>query len=157
MTSRYRGRGGCGKGVYPLDQWLGLEGKSMTPEVERMIKEAVETGNPVALRLMGSWSGIVPGESQRNSGSQCSGEKADSSGKKESRDVSEEPSGVVIGFSSAHAPARQSGEQGSRGRETGGPPEKGEGRILRFSKFEREETSGRLTVIDGQRSAKFKD
>jgi len=49
----------CGRGLSPLDAWLGLEGRSMTPGAERMVMAvAAETGSRRGSRLVEELSGV---------------------------------------------------------------------------------------------------
>ena len=134
-TSYYCRR--CGESKVPLDDYLGLEGTSMSPGVERMIAElAVEVPNRKSAHLLNELSGISVGCTRLWSKVVELGGDAVRFERDDVAPVGEVPERIHVSIDGTGVPMRKEVLEGRAGKQEDGGSKTREAKLLRFYEME---------------------
>ena len=140
----------CKQGVHPLDEWLDLVGKSLTPDVERLLLEgSAEFGSRKSTRFLGSWAGVQMSRSRVDREVRRLGGEAVEFESQEVEEADEGPGRSVIGIDGTGVPVRKSELKGRKGKQEDGTAKTREAKVFRICEVEQDEESGKVSMIDG--------
>ncbi len=134
----------------PLDDYLGLEGTSMSPGVERMIAElAVEVPNRKSAYLLNELSGISVGCSRLWSKVVEPGGDAVRFEREEVATVGEVPNQIHVSIDGTGIPMRKEVLEGRASKQEDGGSKTREAKLLRFYEMEPDPKSGKAATVQG--------
>ena len=139
----------CGKGPFPLDAWLGIEGRSMTPGGERMVMAAAaETGSRRASWPVGELSGVRTVRSRFDRVARSPGAQAVEFERRDVPEAAEAPVPPVVAADGTGVPMRGAEPGGRAGRQADGTAKTREAKLLRVRGTARDR-KGRVRAVTG--------
>ncbi|MCY3877044.1 MAG: ISKra4 family transposase [Rhodobacteraceae bacterium] len=148
MTYHYCRR--CGESKVPLDDYLGLEGTSMSPGVERMIAElAVEVPNRKSAHLLNELSRISVGCSRLWSKVVEPGGDAVRFEREDVATVGEVPNRIHVSIDGTGIPMRKEVLEGRAGEQDDGGSKTRDAKFLRFYEMEPDPKTGKAATVQG--------
>lgn len=140
---------GCGKGLYPLDAWLGLEGRSLTPGAERMIMAtSAEMGSRCGSRLVAELSGVAISRSRFDRETRSLGAEVVECERNDVPEASEGPVLSVVAADGTGVPMRKSELAGRAGKQEDGTASTREAKLLRICEIGRT-PKGKVVTVAG--------
>ena len=140
----------CGESKVPLDDYLGLEGTSMSPGAERMIAElAVEVPNRKSAHLLKELSGISVGCTRLWSKVVELGGDAVRFEREDVAPVGEVPERIHVSIDGTGVPMRKEVLEGRAGKQEDGGSKTREAKLLRFYEMEPDPKTGKAATVRG--------
>ena len=141
----------CGEGKVPLDDFLGLEGTSMSPGAERMIAElAVEVPVRKAQSLLKELSGLSAGRSRLwEKAVELGGEAVRFEREAVAPTGGERPERIYASFDGTGVPMRSDALEGRAGKGDDGRASTREAKLLRLYEMASDPGTGKATTVQG--------
>ena len=140
----------CKQRVHPLDEWLDLVGKSLTPDVECLLLEgSAEFGSRRSTKFPGSWAGVYMSRSRVDHEVCRRGRETVEFESQEVEEADEGPERSNISIDGTGVPVRKSELKGRKGKQEDGAAKTHEASDFRLCVVEQDEESGKVSMVHG--------
>ena len=140
---------GCGKGLYPLDAWPGLKGRSLTPGTElKIMATSAEIGSRCGSRLVAELSGVAISRSRFDCETRTLGAEVVGFERNDVPEASEGPVQSVVAVDGTGVPMRKSEHAGRAGKREDGTASTRQAKLLRICGIGRT-PKGKVVTVAG--------